>query len=247
MPYALWSIVYLIAFPRHSLVSGIIALITGSASAQMYYLLVYAQLVLLTPLLFKLLSRHRHFVYAVTPVCLLFRELAAFTGVALPQVQVLCPMWLIFYVIGLDWKHWNKYIGGHAFRVFMVFCTCLVLQEMAAFWWHAAGDFNMATTQLKISSLATSLAAIALFMAIPTSFKMRISDSLFVGLGDASFGIYLCHILVLSVAGKLVGLFSMSLGVSAFALWALTLVSSYLFVSILGRLLSKQIRALIGF
>lgn len=244
--YALWSIVYLIVFPHHSLASGIVAFIIGSASAQMYYLLVYVQLVLLTPLLFKLLLRHRYFVYAITPVCLLFRECAAFAGVALPQIQVLCPLWLIFYVVGLDWKRWDKLIRKHTFRVFIVFCTCLAFQEIASFWWYAAGDFNMATTQLKISSLATSLAAIALFMTIPASFKMKASTSPFVGLGNASFGIYLCHILVLAVVGKLVGLLAMPPEVLTFALWALTLVGSYLFVSTLGRLLPKQIRALIG-
>lgn len=212
----------------------------------MYYLLVYVQLVLLTPLLFKLLLRHRYFVYAITPVCLLFRECAAFAGVALPQIQVLCPLWLIFYVVGLDWKRWDKLIRKHTFRVFIVFCTCLAFQEIASFWWYAAGDFNMATTQLKISSLATSLAAIALFMTIPASFKMKASTSPFVGLGNASFGIYLCHILVLAVVGKLVGLLAMPPEVLTFTLWALTLVGSYLFVSTLGRLLPKQIRALIG-
>lgn len=247
VPYALWSIVYLIVFPHHSLTSGIVAFIAGSASAQMYYLLVYVQLVLLTPLLFKLCLRHRYFVYAITPACLLFRECAAFAGVALPQIQVLCPMWLIFYVIGLDWKRWSKFIGGHTFRVFIAFCTCLVFQEIVAFWWYAAGDLNMATTQLKISSLATSLAAIALFMTIPASFKTKASASPLVGLGNASFGIYLCHILVLAVVGKLVGLFSMPSEVSTFTLWALTLVGSFLFVSTLGRLLPKRIRALIGF
>lgn len=233
-------------FPHHSLASGIVAFIIGSASAQMYYLLVYVQLVLLTPLLFKLLLRHRYFVYAITSVCLLFRECAAFAGVALPQIQVLCPLWLIFYVVGLDWKRWDKLIRKHTFRVFIVFCTCLAFQEIASFWWYAAGDFNMATTQLKISSLATSLAAIALFMTIPASFKMKASTSPFIGLGNASFGIYLCHILVLAVVGKLVGLLAMPPEVLTFALWALTFVGSYLFVSTLGRLLPKQIRALIG-
>lgn len=247
VPYALWDIVYLNVFPHHSLTSGIVAFITSSASAQMYYLLAYVQLVLLTLLLFKLLLRHRCFVYAITPACLLFRECAAFAGVALPQIQVLCPMWLIFYIIGLDWKRWSKFIGGHTFWVFIAFCTCLAFQEMMAFWWYAAGDLNMATTQLKISSLATSLAAIVLFMTIPASFRMKASTSPFVVLGDASFGIYLCHILVLAVVGKLVGLFSMPSELSTFTLWALTLFGSYLFVSILGHLLPKRIRALIGF
>lgn len=219
----------------------------GSASAQMYYLLVCVQLVLLTPFLLKLLLRHRHFVYAITPVCLLFRECAAFAGVALPQIQVRCPLWLIFYVVGLDWKRRDKLIVEHTFRVFIVFCTCLAFQEIVAFWWYAAGDFNMATTQLIISSLATSLAAIALFMSIPASFRMKASTSPFVGLGNASFGIYLCHILVLAVVGKLVGLFSMPSELSTFTLCALTIFGSYLFISILGRLLPKRIRALIGF
>lgn len=58
--------------------------------------------------------------------------------------------------------------------------------------------------------------------------------------------ICLCHILVLAVVGKLVGLLAMPPEVLTFAPWALTLVGSYLFVSTLGRLLPKQIRALIG-
>lgn len=75
----------------------------GTSSAQMYYLLVYAQLVMLTPLLYRVLRSHRLLVYCVTPVFLLVREVAAIVGVALPQVQVLFPAWLLFYVLGLDW------------------------------------------------------------------------------------------------------------------------------------------------
>ena len=246
-PYAFWSIIYLVAFPRHSWASGFLAFAVGTASAQMYYLLVYSQLVLLTPILFRLLSRHRFFVYCVTPACLILRELAAATGIALPLIQVFCPMWLIFYVVGLDWRRWDALIEGRTTQLVAVLFIFLIIQEAAGFWWNLTGDFNMATTQLKLSSAVTSLAVIALLMALPGSFKSRLSSTLLVDLGNASFGIYLCHMLVLKVVWKLLGLFVMPLGVTTFAVWALTLAGSYSLVSLCGRYLPKRIRIAVGF
>lgn len=153
----------------------------------MYYLLVHSQLVLLTPVLFRLLSRYRFFVYCVTPACLLLRELAAVAGIALPLIQVFCPMWLIFYVFGLDWRRWAALIEGRTTQLVAVLFIFLIIQEVAGFWWYLTGDFNMATTQLKLGSAATSLAVIALLMAVPGSFKSRLSSTLLVDLGNASF------------------------------------------------------------
>lgn len=67
------------------------------------------------------------------------------------------------------------------------------------FCWNALGNYSMATTQLKLSSMASSLAVVAVFMSVPLSVRSRLADSPFASLGDASFGIYLCHILVLVV------------------------------------------------
>lgn len=218
----------------------------GSVSAQMYYLLVHSQLVLLTPVLFRLLSRYRFFVYCVTPACLLLRELAAVAGIALPLIQVFCPMWLIFYVFGLDWRRWAALIEGRTTQLVAVLFIFLIIQEVAGFWWYLTGDFNMATTQLKLGSAATSLAVIALLMAVPGSFKSRLSYTLLVDLGNASFGIYLCHILVLKAVWKLLGLFVIPLGVSTFAVWALTLAGSYSLVSLCGRYLPERIHIIVG-
>lgn len=65
-------------------------------------------------------------------------------------------------------------------------------------------------------------------------------------LGNASFGIYLCHILVLKAVWKLLGLFVMPLGVSTFAAWALTLAGSYSLVSLCGRYLPERIHIIVG-
>lgn len=49
------------------------------------------------------------------------------------------------------------------------------------------------------------------------------SSTLLADLGNASFGICPCHTLVLKAVWKLLGLSFMPLGVSTFAVWALTL------------------------
>lgn len=73
-------------------------------------------------------------------------------------------MWLIFYVFGLDWRRWAALIEGRTTQLVAVLFIFLIIQEVAGFWWYLTGDFNMATTQLKLGSAATSLAVIALLM-----------------------------------------------------------------------------------
>lgn len=70
-PYLVWSAIYLLVARPETVLGAFKALLTGDASAQMYYLLVYAQLVVLTPLLFRLLRSYRVLLYAVTPCMLL--------------------------------------------------------------------------------------------------------------------------------------------------------------------------------
>lgn len=89
-------------------------------------------------------------------------------------------MWLIFYVFGLDWRRWAALIEGRTTQLVAVLFIFLIIQEVAGFWWYLTGDFNMATTQLKLGSAATSLAVIALLMAVPGSFKSRLSSTLLV-------------------------------------------------------------------
>lgn len=65
-------------------------------------------------------------------------------------------MWLIFYVFGLDWRRWAALIEGRTTQLVAVLFILIIIQEVAGFWWYLTGDFNMATTQLKLGSAATS-------------------------------------------------------------------------------------------
>lgn len=80
------------------------ALPTAGAAAQMYFIAVYLQLTMLTPLLYRLLRCRPLIVYAVTPLSLAAYEVLTVFGIALPILGRLFPMWLVFYVVGLDWE-----------------------------------------------------------------------------------------------------------------------------------------------
>lgn len=247
IPYLVWSIAAL-AVSKSLSVGGIVkGILFGAASAQMYYLLVYAQLVLLTPVFYKLLRSHRALVYAATPVFLLVREVAALLGVALPQVQVLFPAWMIYYAMGLDWERLGVAArrAGRALPVALL--VCLVVQEIVGFSWLHFGDYNMATTQLKLSSMAGSIVAALIIGVAGSRLRAMIARGWLVTLGDASFGIYLCHLLVLMVVGKVVGLVVAPLLVVTILKWVLTLGMSCAIVRGAIRFLPRRLCDVLGF
>lgn len=190
---------------------ALLPLLTGGASAQMYYLLVYAQLVAITPLLFKLLRMHRALTYATASVAVALWEVAALFGVDLPNLGRLFPMWLAFYVAGLEWGKWHGAVLGRTRTVAVVAVLALAAQVGEGFLWNAHGDYNMATTQLRLTNMVSSLAVIALFMLASSSIRSKLAGIRpLVRLGDLSFGVYLCHIAVLIVCRKLFELVGLS-------------------------------------
>lgn len=245
--YIVWSVVYATLVQRAGALGAFKLLLTAGAAAQMYFIAVYLQIVVLTPLLYWLLHRRRWLVYAITPMSLAVYEIATAMGLCAPILGRLFPFWLIFYVIGLDWNRWRVIAARH--RRLVASCALLMigLQVVMGFCWNALGNYSMATTQLKLSSMASSLAVVAVFMSVPLSVRSRLADSPFASLGDASFGIYLCHILVLVVLQKLFGLLSLPLGAMTVVLWATTLLFSYIAVTAVSRLLPKQVVDLLGF
>lgn len=67
-PYVVWSLAYVLLLQDSSVLGALKALLTAGASAQMYFIAVYLQLTMLTPLLCRLLRWRPLTVYAVAPV-----------------------------------------------------------------------------------------------------------------------------------------------------------------------------------
>ena len=247
IPYLVWSGIYLVVTQRLTAGGIVKGVLFGTSSAQMYYLLVYAQLVMLTPLLYRVLRSHRLLVYCVTPVFLLVREVAAIVGVALPQVQVLFPAWLLFYVLGLDWGKVGRVATRRCSLLPGLLVACLFLQLVSGCAGLARGDYNMATTQLKLSSMATSAVLVVLIGLTGHRLRQLFARSYLVKLGDLSFGIYLCHILVLSVVTKVLGFVAIPALMATVVNLAVTLVVSACVVAVGATLLPRKVCEALGF
>ena len=247
IPYLVWSGIYLVVTQRLTAGGIVKGVLFGTSSAQMYYLLVYAQLVMLTPLLYRVLRSHRLLVYCVTPVFLLVREVAAIVGVALPQVQVLFPAWLLFYVLGLDWGKVGRVATRRCSLLPGLLVACLFLQLVSGFAWLARGDYNMATTQLKLSSMATSAVLVVLIGLTGHRLRQLFARSYLVKLGDLFFGIYLCHILVLGVVTKVLGFVAIPALMATVVNLAVTLVVSACVVAVGATLLPRKVCEALGF
>lgn len=242
LPYFAWSVMYLVARRPNG---AVWALLTGGASAQMYYLLVYAQMTIITPVLFRLLKRCRAALYAVTPCMIIAWEFLALLGIDAPNVGVLFPAWLIYYLFGLEWERWHERLRKKRDAVAAVAALALLAQMGEGSLWYACGDYNMATTQLRLTNVLSSLAVITLFMTAAGRARERLSGCRpLVLLGDLSFGVYLCHIAVLMVLGKVLGLMGLA---SPSVLWVTVLFASVLLIVTCRRILPHRLLRLLGF
>ena len=234
------------ATPAGSSVLGALkALLTAGASAQMYFVAVYLQLTMLTPLLYRLLARCLWLVYAITPLSLAAYEVLTVSGIALP-ILAGCSLCARILRRWLDWKRWRDRLHGKLGAALIALGTCLAIQLACGFTWLRFGDYNMATTQLKLSSVATSLCVIAVIMLLPTSGKRRLSESFLADVGDASFGIYLCHMFVLAVVRKALAFFALPFVAGTALLWLLTLTFSFAFCALVRNGAPRRVAELLG-
>lgn len=126
--------------------------------------------------------------------------------------------------------------------------ACLVLQELEGFTWLAIGNYDLATTQLKATSMFSSACSCVLIAlaAGPTSRRLASCVPL-VRLGDLSFGVYLSHMAVLAVFRALLGLIGFSGFLPSLFLWIATLVTSAVFIVFCQHILPKRALTWIGF
>ena len=91
-----------------------------------------------------------------------------------------------------------------------------------------------------------SLAVIALIMALAPRLKAALGGSFLAKLGDASFGIYLCHMFAVVAFGKLLALVALPLALATVAKWVLAVGASYIFCLVVGKTLPRKVAGWIG-
>ena len=158
IPYIIWSFIFAVVNRRIN--TFIPDVFMSKCNGIYYFILVYIQMVLLIPVTFKLLrSRFSKLGWFVTPVSIfLIRYISLWFNLELgfPFQGELFVFWFGFYYLGVSLK--NGYINLQLSKKCLTnLCLfSLVIQGVEGFIWYWMGNFDMATTQLKMSSIITT-------------------------------------------------------------------------------------------
>lgn len=211
IPYVVWSILYTLSYviPAYENIILITKnLLTAQAAAPMYYIFVYMQFVLLTPWLGRLAkSKYRNLGWLIAPVStLIFKYYGLLTGFEYNGYVSLfwsdaCLGWFTYYYLGLLLG--NRIIKPkYSLKILLVaYLASIALQMAEGYGWLLLGEANCGT-QIKMSSFLTSSIFLLIVYKILNMPNIDVKSKFLRSLGDYSFGIYLCHIMVMRVLSK---------------------------------------------
>lgn len=268
VPYVLWTVLY--TLQKGTPDRLVFNLMTTRASSALYYVFVYVQFVLLTPLLARLArSRFRWvgFVFAPASValCVYLPMIFGFDCGKIGEIawNVCCLGWFTFYYLGLLLGNGCTSVVP-AFSserqpcLFVLLAISIVLQVMEGYLWYRFGWPNCGS-QLKLTSLLTTTSVLLLAHAwlrrdySPEQTSCGQSDKSMCAtlyafmkyVGNVSFGIYLVHIPMLRFLQSTSWYTDVPFGLNTLLVFALTSLA----VALLSRitdLVSPRLASLIG-
>jgi len=261
VPYIVWTVVY--SLQRGVPDKILFNLFTTKACAAFYYVAVYVQFVLLTPLLCRLAdSRFRHAGWLVAPISVVaFMYLPKFgayePGEHMSMAWNICCLgWFTYYYLGIICA--RGYVRVKDCRpgiLVALYILTLSVQMAEGYAWLQAGYANVGS-QLKLSSLASGavamlLASCYLHSARTASVPSSGQDSgclrhpsagiasCLIQIGNFSFGIYLTHILLIRLLSGTAFYSALPFGVNTLLILMLSLASVMLLSKIIGPRLSR--------
>lgn len=251
VPYLLWSLVFCgyAAVKAHEInpYGIMLRLLTGQASWGYYFIIMIAQLYILTPLL-QYVSRRPSgliLILVFNIISLLTLYLSRVFGV-IGHVPAALPFysWIIFYELGLfTGSRSDKTFAPSKIYPFILPITlvCLLISQLEGMILLSKYDnLEFAITSTKYSSFLYSACVISAFLFVRRGTKYQ--PKLLVKLGEYSFGIYLIHMLFIPYAANLVQKSSTIYSFQPlyqFIVVALTLSICLVIIGITRRLLPK--------
>ena len=210
VPYLIWSVLYSIP---DMIASGPVALmknlLTANANVSLYYIFVYIQFVLLTPLIIRLArSRYRHLGWLIAPVSvLIFKYYGLIFGVEMSKYASLiwsdlCLGWFTFYYLGIMLGN-GILKRSYDLRVLsIIYVVSLLVQMGEGYLWFQL-DPVQCGSQLKLSSLLSSSIFMLILHSLMQKKEWQPRSRLMVLIGDNSFGIYLSHLMIMGLLAYL--------------------------------------------
>lgn len=212
IPYAIWSIVYttigLLNSGELNLSKYLTNFLLGQGAATMYYIPVYIQFVLITPIAHKMAHGKKWWIgLLITPISYSYVYLVLFEFLPDNKIvsslwHICCLGWFTYYYLGLLLRDKFKAVRYRTNRLIAFYALTLLLQMAEGYSWYRLGS-NSAGTQLKVSTLLSNTVFIMLARCYIENVSIRSNNRLLILIGDYSFGIYLSHLAVIMLMRKL--------------------------------------------
>lgn len=206
IPYVIWTFIY--TLPSSGIFPYAYNLITTRSCYALYYIFVYIQLVLLTPLLFKLARSPYHWVgWLVTPISIFAFKYAGYIwGIELNGIisifwSISFLGWFSFYYMGICLRVKDASRFSNAKLISVLLFISILLQCGEGYLLLNLGIGNCGSA-LKLTSLLTNSLFILLFWIALQKNSIKFNAQYLVIIGNYSFGIYLLHPLVLKFIRK---------------------------------------------
>lgn len=247
IPYVIWSIIYTVAYGSYSTFAK--NLLTANVITPFYYLFVYMQFVLLTPIIGKLLkSKYSWIGGLITPISIIiiryiWNFLGLFPGFPFPGTVIF--VWFAYYYMGMALGNDMIEFTLDYKKAIALYGLFLLLSWIEGSAWFLFGNYDMATTQIRLTSFLTSTAACLLAYLFLRDEKIMVQDNHFIQvlikIGDCSFGIYLSHYLIMSALGKIPGYGLLPFPLTSVLIVAVTTAGVIVGNKMLGKRLSKYL------
>ena len=248
VPYIIWTVIYSIPDIRSAGMSTLVKnLLCANATTTLYYIFVYIQFVLLTPLLGKLAkSPYRHWGWLIAPLSvILFKYIPVFGGIEQSKhIQLFwndaCLGWFTFYYLGLILgnriidRKFN--IGNLAF----LYCASLLLQMAEGYLWYKT-DPSGCGSQLKLTSILSSSIFILLIYGVLLNRNHQPKSRLLCMIGDYSFGIYLVHMMFLKLLETFDFYILIPYPINSIVVLAISFIFCYTCSTVFGKKLGRWI------
>ena len=247
IPYIIWTFIYSFINNSFTFKSILKNLITTKSASILYYIFVYIQFTLLTPLIGKLAKSKSNWIgWLISPISIIiFVYIPLIKNIQLPYKisllwSICCLGWFTYYYLGLLLK--NNIIT----RKFNIIILCILLilsiplQIFEAREWFRSGSYSCGS-QLKLTTLITNINIILISYLFITS-KKDFNNKFLTLVGDLSFGIFFVHILPLRFLEDNNYLSTLPFIVN----FAIIFTTAFLFVFIVNKICGNKISKYLG-
>ena len=209
IPYTFWSVVYTLYDRNFDRV--IFRFLTGQCCSVYYYLFVYFQLLILAPLLIKMMKTRLWWLpLVITPLAIAVEYYLALKT----EYLLIYPwninnfaVWVLYFYAGIL-VHAHPVTNDIKKIPYGLLLLGLILTYVFCVWengaWLSFGRQDISTTSVKFSVIFWTGAILLMFFRYMKDEEKTVGiiGSILKYVGDASFGVYLIHQLVLSFLGR---------------------------------------------